>query len=106
MKVAKGRWGGWEIDTDRAVISHPDFRYDIPLDQTLSGAAVANWAFQIAGKTWGTEEIVGGLVKALYDFWGGSAQAVLAPGGQNREADFTMLNVRLEEVQRDWLALS
>jgi hypothetical protein len=44
-----------------------DWVYWIDLREITTSAGMLDWIFQIAGKTWGTPEVVAGLVQAFQD---------------------------------------
>jgi hypothetical protein len=60
-------FGGWRLHRrSGCLVLHrsPD-DYDIPLDRCRTSAAVLDWIFQIAEKSWATPRIIAGLIHAL-----------------------------------------
>ena len=62
-----GRWIlPWSIDVDTAYLLHDGGPYGIPLIEFRTLADLGRWVRHIAGKTWGTPEVLQRLVFA-YD---------------------------------------
>lgn len=78
------RWGPWWHDQKgkMLVCQIPGFpkhaTYEIDLDRCQTAAAKCDWLAQIAEKTWGTLEVLGGLVRAMDEVVG------LRPGPEDR----------------------
>lgn len=58
-------WHGWELDEELRVVRYGT--YCVALDQCLTASGCVFWIVQIAGKGWGTPEVVSGLVRILDD---------------------------------------
>lgn len=60
-------WGDWEYDAKAMVLTYRPEDYEVDLQSCTSLAATADWIFQIAGKVWGTPEVLGNLAQAFQD---------------------------------------
>ena len=64
-------WGPWVLETSTRVLAlysdHGDYLYEIDLDGCTTPAVVLDWLCQVAGKTWATDDVLAGLVRALDD---------------------------------------
>jgi len=72
MEPAHQDWGPWTHDPERAVLDLQDDEgrrlYEVDVeDARRSSAEALDWIVQVAGKTWATDRIVAGLVRALDD---------------------------------------
>ena len=84
--VDPASWGPWRLDPKGRVLYVDEsygWFYEIDLDACRTSAAVANWIFQVAGKTWAAAAVVSGLVHALADVL--RPQSTLCSGGRDRE---------------------
>jgi hypothetical protein len=57
------QWGSWRLKSYS--LAHD--RYWVDLERCLSSAQVLDWIAQVAGKSWATDEVLAGLVRALND---------------------------------------
>jgi hypothetical protein len=57
------RWGPWRLKSYS--LAHD--RYWVDLERCCSSAQVLDWLAQVAGKSWATDEVLAGLVRALND---------------------------------------
>lgn len=74
-------WGPWTYDATSRVL---DYRgsYPIDLDRLTGSAKVLDIIAQVAGKEWGTAEVVGWLVIALNELF--DLQAHMCGSGRSR----------------------
>ncbi|GIG58764.1 hypothetical protein Lfu02_31360 [Longispora fulva] len=82
-RLTKQGWGPWHLDASTRVLrnsSKDAYDYEVDLDQCNTSAETLDWIIQIAGKTWGDDQTVSGLVRALNDIL--EPQAYLCPRGQ------------------------
>jgi len=79
------RWGNWRLNVSNRTLVYADGRYEIDLEGVDGIAELADWVFQLNGKTWCSAEDVGNLVKAFDDIF--YPQANLCSGGQSKEFD-------------------
>lgn len=84
-------WGGWllrretrelALPVHRSLIDFGDDAYAVDLDDCRTSAQVLDWICQVASKSWATDEIVAGLVRALSDVL--DPQSNLCSGGQGK----------------------
>jgi len=47
------------------VADHPEYAYEVALEECASSAEMLDWIMQVANKTWADDEVVAGLVRAL-----------------------------------------
>jgi hypothetical protein len=69
-RVTRPNWGPWFLDTDLKTLNaevSPHFVYEVDLDRCLSSAALLDWIFQVAEKTWADEAVITGLIRATGD---------------------------------------
>jgi hypothetical protein len=75
MEPERQDWGPWTHDPERDVLDLQDddgrrlYEVDVE-DARRSSAEALDWIVQVAGKTWATDRIVAGLVRALDDLIG------------------------------------
>lgn len=74
-------WGPWQLDRTTRVL-YTD-RYEVDLDDCRTSAQVLDWICQVAGKEWGGDVTLAGLVRALNDVL--TPQATLCSFGQSRQ---------------------
>jgi hypothetical protein len=74
-------WGPWRLDASNLVLHAGE--YEIHLYECDSAAKVLDWIAQIAGKSWGDNETLAGLVRVLDDVL--DMQANLCSFGQSGE---------------------
>jgi hypothetical protein len=78
--------GGWRFIKDARVLELHDaegrWRYEVDLDRCRTAAEMMDWIFQIEGKSWATDPIVRGLIRALNELL--KPQATLCSGGVER----------------------
>jgi len=55
----------WRLNLDEFLLELEDGTYEVALDDCRTSAEVLDWITQIAAKSWGTDAIVAGLVRAL-----------------------------------------
>jgi hypothetical protein len=72
------------LDTDVLVLrtGRIEGGYEVDLEQCLDSAQVLDWIFQAAGKTWGDDRTITGLVNALDDVL--DPQAALCSWGKGK----------------------
>jgi hypothetical protein len=65
-------WRPWRIDTQtrELVIRGAAYSYEIDLDSCTSSAQVLDWIAQVSHKTWATDRVLAGLIRALDDCFG------------------------------------
>jgi hypothetical protein len=83
--VTHPSWGPWVYDPSDHTLNHgpvTDWVYFIDLREITTSAQMLDWIFQIAGKTWGTPAVVGGLVQAFEDLL--NPQGALCSFGMER----------------------
>ena len=75
-------WGPWRLNTATLTIElhHQQRDYGVDLDRCRSAAEVLDWIAQVAQKTWASDAILAGLVRAVDDIL--HPQAHLCPSGQ------------------------
>ncbi len=57
---------GWKYHASSNTHTHQTEGYEVELESASQSSAEAlDWIAQVAGKTWATPEIVGGLVRAM-----------------------------------------
>ncbi len=60
---------GWHYDHDRLALDlfniEGHWIYEVDLERCRTSAEVLDWIFQVAGKTWCTDKILGGLIHML-----------------------------------------
>lgn len=85
LRRPAANWGPWQLDAERYVLVHAeqDHSYEIDLEDCTSSAEVLDWVCQIAGKGWGDDRTVSGLVRALDEVL--FPQAHLCPSGKSRQ---------------------
>jgi hypothetical protein len=105
VKITRGRWAGWSIDTDTRLLVYTDV-YPVGLERLLSTGQVLDIGFQVAQKAWATTEVVGGYYEAVAELWGGpvNAQYALAPSGIPRTHGEHVLDRLLDDLREKWLA--
>jgi hypothetical protein len=64
-------WNGWYLEAPSHCLIGPVREYEVYLDDCKTSAQIADWIFQVSKKTWATDSILAGLVRAL--------DAILAP---------------------------
>jgi hypothetical protein len=64
-------WNGWYLHAPSHRLIGPVSEYEVYLDDCKTSAQIADWIFQVSKKTWATDSILAGLVRAL--------DAILAP---------------------------
>jgi hypothetical protein len=79
-------WGGWRFIEDARVLELHDSAgrlvHEVNLDRCRTSAEVCDWVFQIVGKSWVTDAIIAGLVRALDELL--QPQATLCSFGKER----------------------
>ncbi len=55
----------WRLNLDELLLELEDGTYEVALDDCRTSAEVLDWITQIAAKSWYTDAIVAGLVRAL-----------------------------------------
>ncbi|GAC1699955.1 MAG: hypothetical protein NVS9B4_00400 [Candidatus Acidiferrum sp.] len=65
------RWGFWTLHapTMELRLDFGEIQYDIPLGSIHHSETLMSWVRQIVEKTWATDEVIGGLVRALYEIY-------------------------------------
>ncbi len=59
-------WASWRVDpTNFTLVAGTWSRYYVDLERCLTPPQVLDWIFQVSNKTWGTAEVLAGLVHAL-----------------------------------------
>jgi hypothetical protein len=61
-------WGPWCLDPTRLVLECYEGRrwvYEVDLEQCTTSAQVLDWIAQVAMKTWATDAVIAGLIRAL-----------------------------------------
>jgi hypothetical protein len=76
-------WGGWQYDAKVRVLTYISEDYEIDLEQCTTSAETLDRIFQIAGKVWGTPQVLGDLVQAIQDLL--RPQATLCSFGVDRK---------------------
>ena len=76
----------WKFDPDRLVLDLYDgegrWIYEVDFERCSTSAEVLDWIFQVAGKTWCTDKILGGLIHMLDKIL--HPQATLCGSGRER----------------------
>lgn len=80
--VSSPGWGGWSYLPGLYTLRYPN-GYEIDLTRFTKPAEALDWICQIAGKTWATDEVLAGLVRAINVMV--EPQAVLCPWGQAQQ---------------------
>lgn len=80
-------WGGWEYNAKFKVLTYLQEDYEIDLEQCTTSAETLDRIFQIAGKVWGTTQVLGDLVQAIQDLL--RPQANLCSFGIDKKFDAT-----------------
>ncbi len=75
--MMRTEWGPWVLDIDlyvlriegvrKPMMDLPGADYEVDLELCLTSAEVLDLIMQIAGKTWGTDAVIAGLVRAIDD---------------------------------------
>lgn len=62
-------WGGWQLNSRTYVLvtRSPGYAYELDLELCLTSAQTLDWICQVAGKTWATDAVLAGLIRALDD---------------------------------------
>lgn len=79
--------------------------YGVPLDRCRTSAEVADWIFQISSKTWATDAVLAGLVRALRTLL--DPQATLCSFGEERgpiDVEVTLDHVAAQRTASQVLA--
>jgi hypothetical protein len=77
----------------------------VPLDRCRTSAEVADWIFQISSKTWATDAVLAGLVRALRTLL--DPQATLCSFGEERgpiDVEVTLDHVAAQRTASQVLA--
>lgn len=65
----KDGFGGWSLERETLCVVLRDEEgrelYDVDLERCRTSAAVLDWIFQVAGKTWADDRILAGLIRVL-----------------------------------------
>jgi hypothetical protein len=63
------RWMLWRFRADNLtlVCNAGGYPYEIDLETCTTSAQVLDWIMQVAGKTWATDTVLAGLVRAFDD---------------------------------------
>src|SRR5689334_18567187 len=78
-------WGNWRYHARLFVLTHVPEDYEIRLDECSTSAETLDWIFQVANKTWMTQEDKGNLIDALQDLL--HPQATLCSFGASKKLD-------------------
>lgn len=78
-------WGGWEYNAKVRVLTYLPEDYEIDLEECTDSAETMDRIFQIAGKGWGTPQVLGDLVQAIQDLL--RPQANLCSFGVDKKFD-------------------
>jgi hypothetical protein len=78
------RWGDWHLDARALllVLKRDRHRYEIDLADITDSAHMLDWIFQLRGKTWATNDIIGDLVSAFDDLL--DPQGTICGEGRNK----------------------
>jgi hypothetical protein len=98
--VSHKRWRGWQYRADNLTLTcHAGgYPYEIDLGTCTSSAEVLDWIMQIAGKTWGSDDVIAGLVRALDGLL--YPQANLCSSGQNLTIDNVRAVIKRESKEQ------
>lgn len=89
-------WHGWQLDPEHRVLTLERdgvFLYEVDLERAVTPAQALDWVAQVAGKTWATDEVLAGFVRALDDTV--DLQATLCPFGRSRRLTLAELDRRI-----------
>lgn len=88
-------WRGWYLDRKNIALVHrePGGEYDVDILRCRSSAETLDWIIQIAHKSWATDDVIAGLIRALDDLI--DVQGVLCPGGRSRNIPLSYLYERI-----------
>lgn len=86
-------WGRWRLNGEGGYWSLDIGSYYIRLDHILTNAAMNDWLFQLAGKSWVTPEDLGHLVLAFNEIF--MPQANLCSMGTDKKLKPTYINMTL-----------
>lgn len=64
-KAPSTKWGDWELDQKNRFLDNVAEDYNIDLAGVRNSAQMLDWIFQIAGKSWATNDTIGDLVRAF-----------------------------------------
>ena len=88
MTSSPNRWGGWKLQgrtyelTYQPFADAPAYAYPVDLERFTTSAEVLDMIIQMAEKTWATDEVLAGLVRAINDLL--RPQATICSGGRNK----------------------
>jgi hypothetical protein len=92
--MASDNWGGWEFDG--TYLEYDGYYIDVRTMTT--SAQVLNWLCQIQGKSWATDAVLAGLLRAVDDLL--HPQATLCGMGEHKTIDNPLLAIeRLKAVE-------
>ncbi len=78
-------WAGWQYESQTLVLAFYEegrWTYEVDLERCTTSAEVLDWIMQVASKTWATDAVIAGLVRALRDLL--EPQGTLCSFGQER----------------------
>jgi hypothetical protein len=85
----------WKLDRERLVLRHDERGYEVDLeDCARSSAAMMDWIFQVARKSWATDKCVASLIHALNDLL--QPQRYLCSRGKER-GPFNLTQAYIDE---------
>lgn len=85
MARRRTKWGSWRLATDTMHLvleENGSEAYAVPLEEMTDSARMLDWIFQLKGKTWATNDIMGDMLSALDDLIG--PQGTLCSGGHGK----------------------
>jgi hypothetical protein len=65
-RAKRVNYGPWTYDPKSLVLRHETHKYEIDIEEWKTSAEVLDWIFQIFGKKWGDDAIIG-LLQAIRD---------------------------------------
>jgi hypothetical protein len=78
------QWGDWQLE-DTFLVLHPQERYYIDLKEITCSAQMLDRIFQMRGKMWVDDKILGDLLMAFQDIF--APQGTLCSRGEDKHLD-------------------
>jgi hypothetical protein len=91
-------WGPWCLSRDYTLNMPgcPQSYYEIDLERFTSSAEMLDMIMQVAMKTWATDDVLAGLVRALSDTI--DPQACLCSGGESKTLSSRQIRDRVDRM--------
>ena len=99
MTSSPNGWGGWKLRKSTYELTYRPYAdavyvYPVDLEQFTTSAQVLDTIIQVAEKTWATDEVLAGLVRAINDLL--RPQGTLCSSGTNKSLTSTEIRSRIK----------